>query len=80
MLIHYLLQEAPPRITWVRVEKPVFDLAGVLISSLGFTGLCVGVALLLGVAWGVGTILHRRRQPPVSWADHSLHLLEARRP
>jgi hypothetical protein len=79
-LIEYLLQEAPPRITWVRVEKPVFDLAGVLYSSLGLTGLCVGIALLLGVAWGIGIILHRRRQEPISCADHSLHLLEARRP
>ena len=79
-MINYLLQEAPPRITWVRVEKPVFDLAGVLYSSLGLTGLCIGIALLLGVMWGIGTILLRRRQAPVSWADHSLHLLEARRP
>jgi hypothetical protein len=46
------------QVTWVRVEKPVFDLAGILISSLGITGICVALAVLLGAAWGA--VLVRR--------------------
>jgi hypothetical protein len=76
----HLLQQAPPKITWVKVEKPTFDLVGVVLSSLGLAGLCALIALVLGVAWGLATILRRRHRAPLSWADHSLHLLEARRP
>ena len=79
MILHFL-QQVPPKITWVKVEKPTFDLVGVVLSSMGLAGLCAAVALTLGVLWGVTAILRRRRRQPISWADHSLHLLEARRP
>jgi len=69
-----------PHITWVRIEKPVFDLVGVILSSMGIAAVCIGVALGLGIVLGIGIILRRRRQQPASWADHSLRLLEARRP
>lgn len=51
-------------ITWIRVEKPVFDLAGVILSSLGLTGVCVAIAVLLGSLWGAVLIRRtvRRRQ------------------
>jgi hypothetical protein len=74
-LIFHLLQQPPPRITWIKVEKPVFDLAGVLVSSLTIAGICIVVAFVLGAAYGLGIILHRRRQPP-SWPDRALHLLD----
>jgi positive regulator of sigma E activity len=51
-------------ITWIRVEKPVFDLAGVILSSLGLTGVCVAVAVVLGCLWGAVLIrrtVRRRR-------------------
>jgi hypothetical protein len=84
LILLHLLQQAPsspaPRILWVKAEKPVFDLVGVVLSSLGLAGLCAVVALALGVIWGLVIVLRRRHRAPLSWADHSLHLLEARRP
>ena len=44
--------------TWVKVQKPVFDLAGVVLSSLGIAGVCALVAIVLGSLWGA--ILIRR--------------------
>jgi hypothetical protein len=53
-------------IIWIRVERPTFDLAGVILSSLGITGICVGVALCLGTLFGSYLILSgKRRQPPL---------------
>jgi len=84
MSIIPLLQQAPPsplpKITWIKFEKPTYDLVGVVLSSFGLAGLCALVALTLGVLCGLTIILRRRHQPPISWSDHSLHLLEARRP
>jgi positive regulator of sigma E activity len=51
------------QVTWIRVEKPVFDLAGILISSLGITGICVLVAVLLGGAWGAWLVRRNARRP-----------------
>ena len=61
-------------ITWVRVEKPVFDLAGILISSLGITGLCAAVALLLGIAWGAVLIRRSARRRRLEADEASLTL------
>lgn len=65
---------------WIKVEKPTFDLVGVIVSSLSIAGLCALAALLLGVGMGISFILHRRRHPPLSFDETSLQLLEARRP
>lgn len=60
-------------VIWVRVEKPVFDLIGVFVSSFTFTGICVLVALLLGGLWGA--ILIRRSRDRDALADQGrLHL------
>jgi hypothetical protein len=48
-------------IIYVRVQKPTFDLVGVVLSSLGLAGICAVVALFLGAALGVATIVRRRR-------------------
>jgi len=51
-------------ITWVKVEKPVFDLAGVLINSLGLAALCAVIAALCGGVLGgilIARALRRRR-------------------
>lgn len=45
-------------ITWVKVERPVFDLPGVILSSLGIAGLCALVSIVLGSCFGA--ILIRR--------------------
>jgi hypothetical protein len=64
-------------VTWIKVERPVFDLVGVVLSSMGLAGICAGVALGLGTALGIGFILRGRREPRDLADRTSLHLLEA---
>ena len=64
-------------VTWIKVERPVFDLVGVVLSSLGLAGICAGVALGLGTALGIGFIVRARREPRDLADRMSLHLLEA---
>ncbi len=52
---------APPGVVWVKLEKPVFDLWGVLVSSLTFTGLLVLGALLCGLLLALYYIGRGRR-------------------
>ena len=68
---------ATENVTWIKVDRPVFDLVGVVLSSLGLAGLCAGVALGLGTALGIGFIVRGRRQPRDLADRMSLHLLEA---
>jgi hypothetical protein len=68
---------AVENITWVKVDRPVFDLVGVVLSSLGLAGICAGVALGLGTALGIGFIVRGRREPRDLAERMSLHLLEA---
>jgi len=68
-----LLQE--PVITWIKVEKPTFDLVGVVLGSFKLAGAMLVVALLLGILGGVLFVLRRRRVTSASPADAlSLHL------
>ena len=71
---------AEPVVTWIKVQKPTFDLAGVILSSLTATALVAGVALVLGCLTGVSIILYRRKAPARSLADDCLHLLEGQKP
>jgi hypothetical protein len=71
---------AAQQITWIQVQKPVFDLAGVVLYSLGLAGICAIVALVLGVALGAAFIVRRRRHPADSWSERTFQLLDARRP
>ena len=52
----------PQSVTWVHVEKPVFDLWGVLSSSLTFAGSCILTAAVLGALLGWLRI-RRQREP-----------------
>jgi len=63
-----------PAVTWIKVEKPTFDLVGVVLGSFRLTGVLLLVALVLGLALGTGLVLSRRRRalPPLD--DVSLHL------
>jgi hypothetical protein len=54
----------PGDITWIKVERPVFDLVGVVLSSFKIAGLVAGVSLLLGGLLGIGLILRHRRRGP----------------
>lgn len=49
-------------VTWIKVEKPVFDLVGVVLGSFTAAGLLVAAALVLGTAAGVLLIRRRRHQ------------------
>ena len=49
-------------VIWIKVAKPTFDLVGVLLSSLGLTGVLVVVAVVLGVVFGLSLIIRRRRE------------------
>jgi hypothetical protein len=67
------LQE--PAITWIKVEKPTFDLVGVVLGSFKLAGFMFVAAFLIGLLVGGALILARRRKtlaPPLD--DVSLHL------
>ena len=51
-------------VVWIKVAKPTFDLVGVLMSSLGLTTILVGVAVFLGIVFGLSLIIRRRREAP----------------
>lgn len=63
----------PDIVTWIKVDKPVFDLFGVIVSSLTFIAMLVGFSLVLGGVFGVLRIRRFRRTPP-STADLHLQL------
>ncbi len=53
----------PGPVTWIKVEKPVFDLVGVVLSSFKAAGLVALLALGLGALLGIALILRHRRHP-----------------
>jgi len=62
-----------PAVTWIKVEKPTFDLVGVVLGSFQLAGILLAAALVLGIVFGGGLIFSRRRPtPPLD--DVSLHL------
>jgi hypothetical protein len=64
-----------PVVTWIKVEKPTFDLVGVVLGSFRLAGVLLVVALALGVAIGVALIRARRRPASSTPLDQvSLHL------
>ncbi len=66
-----------PAVTWIKVEKPTFDLVGVVLGSFRLAGVLLVVALVLGVVFGAALILSRRRPAAASALDDvSLHLDE----
>jgi hypothetical protein len=78
MTLAPLAAAAEQSIIYIKVEKPVFDLVGVVLYSLGLAGVCAIVALILGSALGVAFIVRSRRRPRDSWAQRSFQLLEPR--
>lgn len=63
-----------PVVTWIKVEKPTFDLVGVVLGSFRLAGFLLLLALALGVAFGLALIRSRRRSLPAPLDAVSLHL------
>jgi hypothetical protein len=64
-----------PAVTWIKVEKPVFDLVGVVLGSFHLAGVLLLLALVLGVAFGAALILSRRQPASTTPLERvSLHL------
>jgi hypothetical protein len=63
-----------PAVTWIKVEKPTFDLVGVVLGSFHLAGVLLVVALVLGVILGATLIFRRRRPLAGPLDDVSLHL------
>lgn len=61
-------------VTWIQVERPQFDLFGVLVSSLQITGGLLLLALVLGSIIGMTLLWLRRRQDRSPLEPVSLHL------
>jgi hypothetical protein len=55
-----------PAVTWIKVEKPTFDLVGVVLGSFRLAGF-----LLL---FGLALVRARRRRPATPLDAVSLHL------
>jgi len=63
-----------PAVTWIKVEKPTFDLVGVVLGSFKLAGILLVLAFALGVFFGTSLILSRRRLSRSPLDDVSLHL------
>ena len=71
----FLQEVQEPVVTWVKVEKPTFDLVAVVLGSFKLAGIIVVGALLFGTAVGALLVLvHRRRRSAPHLDDVSLHL------
>jgi len=63
-----MIPRALETVTWIKVEKPVFDLVGVVLNSLGLAFLCAVVSSILGLALGAFLVMRRRRQS-LEWSE-----------
>jgi hypothetical protein len=63
-----------PAVTWIKVEKPTFDLVGVVLGSFRLAGFLLLVALALGAFFGLALVRARRRRPATPLDAVSLHL------
>lgn len=61
-----MILRAVESVTWVKVEKPVFDIVGLVLGALNLTGVLAAGALLLGVLLGVGLIRRGARSERTS--------------
>ena len=75
-----MIPQSTPAVSWVHVQKPTFDLVGVVLSSFGIAGICAWVALALGITLGVVLIARARRQADPLHGWTLLRLVESTQP
>jgi hypothetical protein len=63
-----------PVVTWIKVEKPVFDLTGVVLGSFRLAGILLCLALALGLLFGAALVRSRRRSQETPLEAVSLRL------
>ena len=68
----FLLLE--PAVTWIKVEKPTFDLTGVVLGSFRLAGTLLFLALVLGLLFGAALVRARRRSQETPLEAVSLRL------
>ena len=68
----FLLLE--PAVTWIKVEKPTFDLTGVVLGSFRLAGTLLFLALVLGLLFGAALVRSRRRSQETPLEAVSLRL------
>lgn len=62
-----------PIVTWIKVDKPTFDLVGVVLGSFRLAGFLLLLALGLGLLLG-GALLRARRRNATPIESVSLRL------
>lgn len=73
MSIRFLLA-LEPIVTWIKVEKPTFDLVGVVLGSFRLAGILLALALGLGLLLGGALLRARRRAAETPIESVSLRL------
>ena len=63
-----------PIVTWIKVEKPSFDLVGVVLGSFRLAGILLVLALAMGLLLGAALLRSRRRAGATPIETVSLHL------
>jgi len=71
---HYQFLGLGPAVTWIKVEKPTFDLVGVVLGSFRLAGVLLLLALALGMLLGALLLRSRRRAGPTPIEAVSLNL------
>jgi hypothetical protein len=69
-----MLLSSSQAVTWIKVEKPTFDLVGVVLGSFWLAGILLAAALALGIVFGAALIRSRRRPGQGALDEVSLHL------
>jgi hypothetical protein len=68
----FTLLALQPAVTWIKVERPTFDLVGVVLGSFRLAGALLLAALAFGLVLGVLRSWRRSRPSPLE--SVSLHL------
>jgi hypothetical protein len=74
MSVSHFLLLLQPAVTWIKVEKPRFDLVGVVLGSFRLAGALLLLALASGLVLAALLLRSRRRPRPTSIEAVSLHL------